>query len=88
MKINVDTIMMAITNTQFTTHSAKVKGGVFYIDSLKQLTMTTVTATDFFSPSTGGGRFIYYSGSQAHTELISSSTFTCKSTAYTFATVE
>lgn len=88
MRINVDTILMSITSSTFTSHSAGVKGGVFYIDELKKLTMSQVTATDFFAPSTGGGRFIYYSGTKAHTEDISNSVFTCKSTTFTSSTIQ
>lgn len=31
MSVNVDTLMMSITSTSFTTHSAGTYGGVFYI---------------------------------------------------------
>ena len=77
MRINVENIMMSVTSSTFTTHSAGTYGGVFYIESLKKLTMTGITATDFDAPATGGGRFIYYNGNVATTIITSTSTFTC-----------
>lgn len=76
MRLNIDRIKMSITDTIFNTHSA-TRGGVFYIDAIQQLTLSTVTATDFNAAS--GGRFIYYSGNAAFTLSTSSSSFTCNS---------
>lgn len=51
-----------IASSTFTTHSAGTKGGVFYFNSIGKITMTSLTATDFYAPySGGGGRFFYLS---------------------------
>ena len=91
MKITANTMRMSITSTTFETISSGTDGGVFHCDSLKYLTITGVTATDFFAPSsssTTGGRFWYHSSSGIPLYIsASTSTFTCSTTAFTVATM-
>ena len=88
MRIEASTMLMTVTGTTFTNHAALEKGGVFYIETLKTLTLTSVTATTFTSPfSGGGGRFLYFSGATPFTLSMTGSSFTCSTTPYTAATV-
>jgi hypothetical protein len=87
--MNLHYIRVLVSSTTFTTHSSGTYGGVFYLASIGQLTMTSVTATGFDAPASGNGRFFYFSGPAGidPTFTITSSTFTCSSTALTSATV-
>lgn len=70
---------MTVSTTTFTTHTAGLRGGVFYVTSLAALTLSGVTTTGISAPS--GGRFIYFTNSQAFSLTINSaSSFTCSST--------
>lgn len=68
------------------------KGGVMYINTLTKLTMTNVVAEQFrvkqTTPTNGGGRFLYYNpnGLYGFELVISGSSFTCYTTAFTEST--
>lgn len=47
MRVSASSMQMAISSTTFTGHTSLLKGGIFYIDTLKKLTLTSVTAEDF-----------------------------------------
>lgn len=70
-------MLMSITSSTFTTHTSLGMGGIFYINTLKSLTLTSVTATNFYAPysATGGGRFLYFTGDTAFTLTTTASTF-------------
>ena len=88
MRISASTMLMTISGTTFTNHAATLRGGIFYIDTLKTLTLTSVTASTFTSPfSGGGGRFLYFTGSTPFTLTMTGSSFTCSTTPYTAATI-
>ena len=68
--------MMSVTGTTFSTitggaTATNAYGGVLYIASLNQLTISTVTASDFSVPvadsTLGGGSFLYYANDAAFT---------------------
>lgn len=70
MDLYLDTIDMTISSTTFTTIYAGYTttgspsyGGVIYVTKAKQLTLSSITATDIEAAQTttsdGGGRFIF-----------------------------
>ena len=81
-------MLMSVTSTSFTSVTAGGTGGVFYLNTIKDLTLTSVTTTDIYAAN---GRFVYYngvSGSVPITVTITgSSTYSCRSNSQSAATI-
>lgn len=88
MKITAATLWMTISSTSFNQHKAGNNGGVFYISTLRKLTLSAVTAIDFTSGYPGYlGNFLYYLGPSNNFDLTisSSSSFSCHVSSYSDA---
>ncbi|CDW79966.1 UNKNOWN [Stylonychia lemnae] len=97
-KVNLNLIRINILDSTFSTIyagfylSSPAFGGIFYAQSLGQITLNNVQATNIFCPQStltnGGGRFIYLQQSANFLAVIQSSTFKCSSSAYVSTTVQ
>eukprot|EP00347_Sterkiella_histriomuscorum_P016469 403353061 len=97
-QINVDTIKMQITGTNFTNIASGFNlnnpsfGGVFNVISLGSLDISNSIAKDFISQQTttanGGGRFIYMNQAKPFSTTITSSTFICSTLPYILSTIQ